>query len=283
MRIKHFYDTETATFTYVVVDGSTSKCAVIDSVMDYDPFSGKMSTASLQKVMGYIESENLVVEWSLDTHIHADHLSGMHYIKEKYGCKSAIGSKISEVSEYWTKVFNVKPRLDGFDVLLKEGDTFKIGNLNVRVIHTPGHTPACSCYLVEEKHVFVGDTIFAPELGTARTDFPGGSAETMYDSIQKLFALGDDVKIYICHDYPESGQEPRPISTVGEQKIRNVLINTSISKAKYVETRNKRDEGKAVPRLLYPSIQFNMRAGAMPDPESNGKSYMKIPLSQASG
>lgn len=278
MRIKHFYDTDTATFTYVVSDDSTSKCAIIDSVLDYDQFSGKISTTSINQVIEYIKAENLSVEWVLDTHIHADHLSGMHHLREIYKCKSAIGSKITEVSDYWSKVFNITPNLSDFDVLLKDGDTFKIGNLPVRVIHTPGHTPACSCYLVDEKHVFVGDTIFAPQLGTARTDFPGGSAETMYDSIQKLFALADDVKIYICHDYPEAGEAPRPISTVGEQKLNNVLINHAVSKVQYVAMRNQRDVGKAVPRLLYPSIQFNMRAGILPDPESNGKRYMKIPI-----
>lgn len=282
MKIQHFYDKDTATFTYVVSDEGSRKCAIIDSVKDFDFSSGKISYNSAQKIIDYVKANNLEVEWILETHVHADHFTASSYLKEKLGGKIAIGEKITEVLEYWVPVFNMSKDtpLNGsqFDHLFGDGEIFKIGSLEVKVIHTPGHTPACVSYVIDDS-VFVGDTIFSPKLGTARTDFPGGSAATLFDSIQKIYALGDQTKIFIGHDYPENGAEPCFMCTVVEEKQGNILVNQKVSKAEYVENRNKRDLGKAVPRLLLPSLQINLRAGKFGDAESNGKHYIKIPLS----
>jgi glyoxylase-like metal-dependent hydrolase (beta-lactamase superfamily II) len=281
MKIQHFYDSKTATFTYVVSDESTKSCAIIDPVMDFDFSAAKISFNSAQKVINYVKENNLKVNWILETHAHADHITSASYLKEKLGGKIAIGEKITEVAKYWIPVFNIAhdTPLDGsqFDHLFVDGEKFKIGSLEVKVIHTPGHTPACLTYLIEDC-AFVGDTIFTPKMGTARTDFPGGSAAILFDSIQKLYALGDDIKIFFGHDYPEEGCEPRFMCKVEEQKKDNILVNEKISKEQYVETRNKRDVGKAVPKLLLPSLQINLRAGKFSDAESNGKHYIKIPL-----
>ncbi len=282
MKIQHFYDKDTATFSYVVSDESSSKCAVIDSVMDFDFSAAKISYTSAQKIIDYVKANNLEVEWILETHVHADHLTAASYLKEKLGGKIAIGQKITEVLEYWVPLFNIAKDtpLNGscFDHLFLDGEKFQIGALEVKVIQTPGHTPACCSYVIGDS-VFVGDTIFTPKMGTARTDFPGGCAAVLFDSIQKIFALGDEAKIFIGHDYPENGAEPRFMCTVAEQKRENILVNQNISKEQYVEIRNKRDIGKAVPRLLLPSLQVNLRAGKFGDFESNGKNFIKLPLS----
>lgn len=282
MKIQHFYDKDTATFTYVVSDQSSGKCAVIDPVVDFDFSAGKISYISAQKIIDYVRENNFEVEWILETHAHADHLTAASYLKEKLGGKIAIGEKITEVLKYWVPVFNLAKDtpLNGsqFDHLFYDGEKFQIGSLEVKVIHTPGHTPACSSYVIGDA-VFVGDTIFTPKMGTARTDFPGGSASILFDSIQKLYALGDEMKIFIGHDYPENGAEPRFMCTVAEQKRENILVNQEISKEQYVEIRNKRDFGKPVPKLLLPSIQINLRAGKLGEAEDNGKKYLKIPLS----
>ncbi len=283
MKIQHFYDKDTATFTYVVSDEASKKCAVVDSVMGYDIFSGRISYAPADIVVDYIKSQNLNVEWILETHAHADHLSASHYLQEKLGGKIAIGENIKEVIKFWTSVFNTAKDtpLNGsqFDHLFKDGEKFMIGNLEVKVMHTPGHTPACVCYVIQDC-IFVGDTIFAPAMGTARTDFPGGSAENLYDSIQKILSLPNETKIFVGHDYPQEGKEPQFLCTVAEQKKNNILVNEKISKAEYVATRNKRDVGKAVPKLLLPSIQVNIRAGRFGDAEDNGANYIKIPLNK---
>lgn len=282
MKIQHFYDKDTATFTYVVSDESSLKCVVIDPVMDFDFSAAKISYVSAQKIIDYVKENNLEVEWILETHVHADHLTAASYLKEKIGGKIAIGEKITEVLKYWVPVLNIAKDtpLNGsqFDRLFLDGEKFQIGALEVKVMHTPGHTPACSSYVIGDS-VFVGDTIFTPKMGTARTDFPGGSAATLFDSIQKLYALGDEMKIFIGHDYPENGAEPSFMCTVAEQKRENILVNQSISKKQYVEIRNKRDVGKAVPRLLLPSLQVNLRAGKFGDFESNHKHYIKLPVS----
>lgn len=279
--IKHFFDPDTATFTYVVHDVQTKKAAVIDSVLNYNQDSGRTSTHGADEVISYIKAEKLELEWILETHIHADHLTASHYIKSQLGGKTGIGDKIKNVLEYWIPIFNTHADTpengSQFDVLFADHATFKLGASDVKVMHTPGHTPACLCYLIED-NVFVGDTIFMPDVGTARTDFPGGSAEQMYSSVQKIFGLPDSTKIYVCHDYPPAGRKESCVSTVAEQKQHNVLINDSVSKAQYIEVRNGRDKGKAVPKLILPSIQTNMRAGKLPNPESNQKQYMKIPL-----
>lgn len=279
--IKTFFDSDTATFTHVVSDLSTKKCAIIDSVLDYDQYSGRTKPESVEHVISYINEEKLSVEWILDTHIHADHITASHYLKEKLGGKIGIGDKIKDVLDLWVPMFNTfnDTNLDAsqFDHLFKNGEVFKLGNIDVKVIHTPGHTPACSSYLIEDA-IFVGDTIFMPDIGTARADFPGGSAATLYDSIKKILSLPDETRIFMCHDYPPEGRDVAWLATVKEQKEKNILMRDGISKEEYVMVRNKRDEGKAVPRLLLPSIQVNLRAGSFGLPEDNNIRYIKIPV-----
>lgn len=283
MKIHHFFDKDTATFTYVVSDEATNECAIIDSVLDYDMNAGKTSTVSADKVITYIKENNLNVEWILETHAHADHLTASHYLSEKLGGKIGIGEHIKDVLEFWVPLFNTAhdTRLDGsqFDHLFKDGEIFKIGTIEVKVLHTPGHTPACLTYIMGDT-AFVGDTIFMPYVGTARTDFPGGSAKILYKSIQKLLALPMHTKIYTCHDYPPEGKEAGYVSTVADQKAQNSMVHSGISEAEYVAARNAKDKGKAVPRLLLPSIQVNLRAGDLGNPENNGTQYIKIPLNK---
>lgn len=285
MEIKHFFDNDTATFTYVVSDPSTKSCAIIDPVLDYDMASGKVSTRSADAVLEYVLTKRLNVQWILETHVHADHLTAAHYVKEKLsGCKIGIGEHVKDVLAYWVPLFNNghDTPLDGsqFDHLFKDGETFAIGNIPVRVIYTPGHTPACVCYHMGDA-VFVGDTIFMPYVGTARTDFPGASAAKLYNSIQKLYELSDDTRIYVCHDYPKEGDKEQCFTTIAEEKQKNVLVHQGIAEADYVKTRNARDVGKAVPRLLLPSLQVNLRAGSFGQPEGNGTQYVKIPVDKA--
>jgi len=281
INIKTFFDSDTATFTHVVSDPSTQKCAIIDSVLDYDQYSGRTKTKSADQVISYINETTLSVEWILDTHIHADHITASRYLKEKLGGKIGIGAKIKDVLALWVPIFNTSKdtNLDAsqFDYLFEDGDVFKLGNVDVKVLHTPGHTPACSSYLIEDA-IFVGDTIFMPDIGTARTDFPGGSAATLYDSVKKILSLPNETRIFMCHDYPPEGRDVSWLATVKEQKENNVLLHDGISKEEYVTIRNKRDEGKAVPKLLLPSIQANLRAGTFGLPEDNNVRYIKIPV-----
>lgn len=280
MHIQPFFDADTATVTYIVSDPATSRCAIIDSVRDYDMNSGRVTTRSADKLIEYITSNKLHVDWILETHIHADHLTAATYLQEKLGGKIGIGENIRAVLSYWIPVFNTSTDtpMDGsqFDALFADGEHFKIGNLDVKVIHTPGHTPACVSYHINNA-VFVGDLIFMPYVGTARTDFPGGSAQTSYRSIQKILALPGDTHIFSCHDYPPTGQPPAWESTVAEQKQKNIMLQVDTEEA-FVAARNKKDEGKPVPKLLLPSLQVNMRAGKFGLPETNGKQYIKIPL-----
>lgn len=281
--VKTFFDKDTATFTHVVSDPSTHKAAIIDSVLDYDQYSGKTRTDSANQVIAYIKEHDMSVEWILDTHIHADHITASRYLKDKLGGQIGIGTKIKDVLALWIPVFNTSndTNLDAsqFDHLFDDGDTFKLGNVDIRVMHTPGHTPACACYIIEDA-IFVGDTLFMPDIGTARTDFPGGSAEIMYDSVQKILSLPDETRIFLCHDYPPEGRDVTSMTTVGEQKKANVLIHEGISKDEYVAQRNKRDQGKSVPKLLLPSIQANLRTGTFGLPESNNIQYVKIPINK---
>jgi glyoxylase-like metal-dependent hydrolase (beta-lactamase superfamily II) len=283
MRIQHFFDGDTSAFTYVVSDEKTSKCAIIDPVLNYNMYSGRISTVSADEVIAYVQKNNLQVEWILETHVHADHLTGSHYLKEKLGGKIAIGEYIKEVLKFWVPLFNTEAdtKLDGsqFDHLFKDGELFTIGSIEVKILHTPGHTPACVSYLMGDV-VFVGDTIFMPYVGTARTDFPGGSAETLYNSIQKLLSLPENTKIFTCHDYPPQGQSVAHISTVAQQKEHNIMVHSGVSRQEYVAARNAKDKGKDVPRLLLPSIQVNMRAGDFGKPENNNIQYIKIPLNK---
>jgi len=281
MKIKSFFDNETATVTYIVSDEKTKKCAVIDSVLNYDQYSGKTSTKSADQVIKYIKSNKLKLEFILETHIHADHITAASYIKEKLGGKIAIGDKIRKVLKFWVPLFNIgkDTKLDGsqFDILFKNKDKFNIGSLRGQVIHTPGHTPACASYHIENA-VFTGDSIFMPYVGTGRTDFPGGDAKTLYRSIKKILLLPDDTRIFVCHDYPPAGQKPAWETTVAEQKIKNILVNKKITEKQYVKLRNERDNGKSVPKMLIPSIQVNLRAGKFGKKESNGVQYIKVPV-----
>jgi glyoxylase-like metal-dependent hydrolase (beta-lactamase superfamily II) len=283
MKVIPFFDKPTFTFTYVVIDPNTNCCAVIDSVRDYDIFSGRTNTDSADQIISYIKDNDLKLEWILETHIHADHLTASSYIKSKIGGKTAIGKNILKVLDYWVPVFNTTSDtpLDAsqFDKLLQEGDKIKIGSLTVDIIETPGHTPSCISYLIGDS-IFVGDSIFMPHLGTARADFPGGNAEILYNSIQKILSLPKATKIYVCHDYPEENQKESCMSTVKEQAENNIMINKNISKIDYIDKRSARDKTLSVPKLILPSIQINLRAGKLTPPEDNGISYIKIPLNK---
>lgn len=281
--IETFFDNDTSTFSYIVSDKATKKAVIIDSVLDYNQYSGRVDTESADKIIKYVKENNLSVEWVLDTHIHADHITASHYLKNKLGGKIGIGEKILDVLNVWIEIFNTSKdtKADGsqFDYLLKDGQILKFGETEIKVISTPGHTPACCSYLIED-NIFVGDTIFMPDIGTARTDFPGGDAATLYDSIKKIFSLADDTKIFMCHDYPPKERSIRSVCTVGEQKKDNILICDGISKSDYIKNRNKRDKDKEVPRLLLPSIQVNLRAGDFGIAEENNVKYIKIPINK---
>ncbi len=263
MHIEPFYDPVTATMTYVVSDPKTGACAVIDSVLDYNDKTGETSTASAERVATYIRQRILTTEWILETHIHADHLTASAFLKKILGGKTAIGSSITKVLDYWVpelKLENVP--LDGsqFDRLFADGETFSIGSLAAKIIFTPGHTPACACYLIGDA-LFVGDTLFMPYGGTSRADFPGGDAATLYRSIQKIFALPDATRIFVCHDYPPQGEKPRWETTVGEEKKNNKMVGGGVSEEEYVRRRTERDKTLSPPRLILPSLKANLRAG----------------------
>lgn len=283
MKIQHFYDQETSTFTYILIDDVAKRCAIIDSVMGYDLYSGRVDNKNADLIINYIKSSNLTLDWILETHAHADHLTASSYIKDKIGGKIGIGKNIIEVIKFWVPIFNNAKNtpVDGsqFDYLFKDNELFFVGNLAIKVLYTPGHTPACVSYLVEDS-IFVGDTIFNPKMGTARVDFPGGSAKNLYNSIQKIFSLPDETKIFVGHDYPENGEDPRCSYTVIEQKNDNILVNQNISEDQYIEARTKRDLGKAVPKLIMPSMQVNIRAGRFTPYEENGVQYLKIPINK---
>ncbi|MDX1579997.1 MAG: MBL fold metallo-hydrolase [Alphaproteobacteria bacterium] len=276
-----FYDPSTFTITYVVADPESGRCAIIDSVLDYDPKSGRTSTESADRVADFIKTEKLSVEWILDTHVHADHLTAAPYMKEQFGGKIGIGAHVPIVQKTFKKIFNVDGHLpdDGsqFDHLFKEGDTLMIGGIKGTVMETPGHTPACISYLVGDA-IFVGDTLFMHDYGTARCDFPGGDARTLYKSIKRIYELPDETRMFLCHDYQPDGRDPIWETTVGEQKARNIHLNAQTTEDEFVEMRTERDKGLDMPVLILPAVQVNMRAGHMPEPEDNGTRYLKIPL-----
>jgi glyoxylase-like metal-dependent hydrolase (beta-lactamase superfamily II) len=283
MNTKHFFDQETATFTYIVSDEDTLKCAIIDPVLNYNMSAGNISSHSADEVVAYISDNNLTVAWILETHAHADHLTASHYLKEKLGGQIAMGERIDEVIKFWRPVFNTDnyPELDSFkfDKLLKNNEVINIGSLEVRVMNTPGHTPACVSYLIED-NVFVGDTIFMPDVGTARTDFPGGSAQDLFDSIQKIFALPLETNLYTAHDYPPEDRAVCGKSTVGQQRKNNMMIGGDTSKEQFVDARKAKDKLSDTPKLLLPSIQVNIQAGNLPVAEENNIRYIKIPVNQ---
>ena len=277
-----FFDEPTYTVSYVVTDPETKKCAVVDSVLDYDAASGRTRTESADEIIAFIREKGLELEWILETHVHADHLSAAPYIQEELGGKIAIGSEIRTVQDTFGKIFNEGTRFqrDGsqFDKLLVDGDTFRIGNIETRAMHTPGHTPACMTYVVGDA-AFVGDTMFMPDYGTARADFPGGDARTLYRSIQKVLSLPGETRLFMCHDYKAPGRdEYRWETTVAEEREHNVHVHEGVSEDEFVAMREARDATLSMPRLILPSIQINMRAGQMPEAEDNGTSYLKIPL-----
>jgi glyoxylase-like metal-dependent hydrolase (beta-lactamase superfamily II) len=280
--VKSFFDPTTFTVTYVVREPEGPHCAIVDSVLDYQPNSGRTSTKSADKVVEYIESNGLTVDWLLETHAHADHLSAAPYLKDRVGGATGIGERIADVQAIFKDVFNAGADFatDGsqFDRLFVDGDTFGIGELSVRVMHTPGHTPACLTYVMGDA-AFIGDTLFMPDYGTARADFPGGDAATLYRSIQKIFSLPDSTRVFLCHDYLASGREEHVWeTTVADQKSHNVHIGGGVTETEFVAMRTKRDKTLSMPVLILPSVQVNMRAGHLPPPEDNGVAYLKIPV-----
>jgi len=277
-----FFDEATFTVTYIVRDPSSSKVAVVDSVLDFDYASGRTDTRSADAVIAFIKERQFEVEWLLETHVHADHLSAAPYIQEQVGGKIAIGRNITVVQDTFGKVFNegTEFQRDGsqFDALFQDGDSFHIGQLRGDVMHTPGHTPACLTYVIGDA-AFVGDTLFMPDFGTARCDFPGGSAETMWESIQKILSLPDATRIFVGHDYKAEGRDDYAWeTTVGAQKAMNKHVGEGKSKDEFVRARTDRDAQLAMPKLIIPSLQVNMRAGQMPPAEDNGLSYLKVPV-----
>ena len=280
--VKAFFDDATNTVSYVVKDPNSKACAIIDSVLDFDFSSGHTDTKFADQIVDYVKAEGLVPAWLLESHVHADHLSAAPYIQQQVGGKIGIGEQISVVQNVFGKIFNegTEFQRDGsqFDKLFEEGDSFQIGGLNVDVLHTPGHTPACLTYVVEDS-AFVGDTMFMPDFGTARCDFPGGSAETLYASIQKILSLPDETKIFVGHDYKAPGRDDFAWeTTVAEQKAKNVHVAVDKDKDTFINMRTKRDAELSLPKLIVPSIQVNMRAGQMPEPEENGQVYLKVPV-----
>ncbi len=283
--VEGHFDPATSTISYIVLDRSTGQCAIVDSVLDYDPKSGRTSTTSADALIRRIGELGATVQWHLETHVHADHLSGAHYLRERLGGKIAIGDQIRTVQTVFGAIFNADERFarDGsqFDRLFHDGDRFAIGSLEARVLHTPGHTPACLTYVVsdgDDHAAVVGDTLFMPDYGTARCDFPGGDARTLYRSINKVLSLPAATTLYLCHDYPPNGRAPRWTSTVAEERAHNVHVRDGISEDAFVAMRTARDATLAMPVLILPSVQVNMRAGALPEPEANGQRYLKIPI-----
>ena len=280
--IQAFFDPDTSTYSYVVSDPATGQCAIIDSVLDYDAAAGRTATASADRLIAYVREQGLSVQWLLETHVHADHLSAAPYLKAALGGQLAIGEQIRVVQNTFGKLFNAGGEfaVDGrqFDQLLHDEQVFPLGSLNARALHTPGHTPACMTYLIGDA-AFVGDTLFMPDYGTARCDFPGGDARVLYRSIARLFALPASTRLFMCHDYLAPGREQhRYQTTVAEQRANNVHVHQGIDEDAFVAMRQARDAGLGMPALMLPAVQVNMRAGHLPPAEDNGVRYLKVPL-----
>jgi glyoxylase-like metal-dependent hydrolase (beta-lactamase superfamily II) len=277
-----FFDPATFTVSYVVREPDGSNCAIIDSVLDYDPAAGRTDTSSADAIIAFVKAENLTVTWILESHVHADHLSAAPYLQQQVGGKIGIGDQITVVQDTFGKVFNEGTAFqrDGsqFDALFKDSDSVNIGQMRVDVMHTPGHTPACLTYVIGDA-AFVGDTLFMPDFGTARCDFPGGSAENLFNSIQKILALPDETRVFVGHDYKAPGRDEFAWeTTIGEQKALNIHIGAGKPLEEFVSMRQERDATLGMPRLILPSIQTNMRAGQFPEPENNGVRYLKVPV-----
>jgi glyoxylase-like metal-dependent hydrolase (beta-lactamase superfamily II) len=280
-RVVSFFDPETFTGTHVVIDEGTKHCALVDCVLDYDPKSGMTSTASADALIAWVKGEALTVDWILETHVHADHLSAAPYLQAALGGQTAIGSAVTLVQSVFKGLFNAEDSFapDGsqFDVLFDDGATFAIGDLTCTVIHTPGHTPACVSYYVGDA-LFVGDTLFAPDFGTARCDFPGGDAKVLFQSVRKLLALPAETRVFLCHDYMPGGREVILETSIGAERANNIHVHEGVEEAAFVAMRSARDATLSMPVLILPSVQVNMRAGELPPAEANGMRYLKIPL-----
>jgi len=282
--VKGFFHEPTNTVSYVVSDPGTKACAVLDTVLDYDGAAGRTATASADAVIAYVRDQGFGCEWVLETHVHADHLSAAPYVQEKLGGKLGIGNNIIVVQETFGKVFNAGTEFqrDGsqFDRLFGDGDEFALGSLSAYVMHTPGHTPACLTYVIGDA-AFVGDTLFMPDYGTARADFPGGSARQLYRSIRKVLALPPETRLFLCHDYKAPGRDDYAWeTTVAEERANNVHVRDGVSEDEFVALREARDKTLSMPKLIIPSIQVNMRAGDLPEPEDNGTVYLKVPINR---
>ncbi|GJI88072.1 MBL fold metallo-hydrolase [Duganella hordei] len=285
LHVEGFFDPATSTVSYLVLDPASRRCALIDSVLDYDAKAGRTSTASADRLIARVAALDASVEWILETHVHADHMTAAPYLKDKLGGKTGIGRQITIVQQVFGTLFNTGAEMarDGsqFDHLFADDEQFSIGALQCRALHTPGHTPACMTYVVSngsQRAAFVGDTLFMPDYGTARCDFPGGDARTLFHSINKVLSLPEDTVLYMCHDYQPEGRELRYVSTVAEERASNVHLRNGISEEEFVAMRTRRDASLEMPTLILPSVQVNMRAGHFPEPEANGRRYLKIPL-----
>lgn len=280
--IEAFLDPASSTWSYVIHEGDGSACAIVDPVLDYDAAAGRTGTVQADRISAFVRTHQLQVQWLLETHAHADHLSAAPYLRRELGGKIAIGQSISKVQDVFKRLFNLEPgfAVDGsqFDHLFAPDESFMIGNLKATALHVPGHTPADMAYLVDSTLILAGDTLFMPDVGTARCDFPGGNANQMFASIQKLLAFPAGVNLYVCHDYPPEGREPSCVTTVGEQRRSNIHVRDGVDESEFVAMRNQRDAGLGMPNLLLPAIQVNVRAGNLPPAEDNGVSYLKIPL-----
>ena len=280
-QVHGIFDPATWTVTYVVYEKPGAVCAIIDSVLDYDPKSGRTSHKSADKVIEFVKSNDLKVAWILETHAHADHLSAAPYLKQHLGGQIAIGDHITQVQGVFKGIFNLEPgfKQDGsqFDHLFKDGDRIDVGNVHGQTMYVPGHTPACVAYQFGDA-VFVGDTMFMPDVGTARCDFPGGDAKTLYASTRKILSLPPQTRLFMCHDYPPNGRAVNFETTVAEQKAKNIHVHDGISEAEFIEMRTKRDATLEMPVLILPAVQINIRAGELPPKEDNGIAYAKIPL-----
>ena len=281
MKIHTFFDQATATYSYIVADNETKTCAIIDSVLNLDYAAGRTATTSADLIIETIRQYNYRLEWILETHIHADHLTAAPYLKQQLGGKTGIGKNVIQVQETFKDVLDLGESFstDGnqFDRLFEDGNCLKIGNLDVEILNTPGHTPACISYLIGDA-VFVGDTVFMPDVGTARCDFPGGDAKTLYQSIQKILALPPETKIYLCHDYPADGRTETHISSVAEQKQHNIHIMDGVSEEEFISMRTRRDATLNMPVLIFPSLQINIRGSHEIPASDNGTQYLKVPL-----
>lgn len=285
LTIEAFFDPATSTVSYLVLDPASRRCALIDSVLDYDAKSGRTATHSADKLIARVAELDAQVEWILETHVHADHLTAAPYLQGKVGGRIGIGGHITTVQQVFGALFNAGSDMarDGsqFDHLFANDEQFSIGKLECRALHTPGHTPACMTYVIsngDQRAAFVGDTLFMPDYGTARCDFPGGDARTLFRSINKVLSLPEDTLLYMCHDYQPGGREVQFVSSVAEERAHNVHVRNGIGEEEFVAMRSRRDATLEMPTLLLPSVQVNMRAGHFPDPEANGTRYLKIPL-----